>query len=88
MAKLSAHGTELARVKKEFPLRQNVIDATVCIHVKVLMSDGVILEKHSFVRPDHRNAGTWKKVGPVKAEYRDVSAWLSLQAKHGFEISA
>ena len=86
MAKLSAHGTIIARVRKEYPLRQSVIDATVVRHTKVLMSDGVILEKHSFYRPDgSHNVGGWKKLGPVAAAYANAVAWLALQSKMGFE---
>lgn len=87
MAKIRVHGTVLVTVRKEFPLRQNVIDSTVCIHVKALMSDGVSLEKHSFVRSDKtRNNGQWKKIGKVKAEFATPVAWLALQERMGFEL--
>jgi hypothetical protein len=88
MAKLSAHGTVVAKVKSQFALNSDV-NATQVVHVKVLMSDGVILEKHTFLRSDNsKNYGTWKKVGPVKDLYRSTEAWLALQFKMGFEREA
>ena len=62
MAKFTAHGSELARVQREFTFEGTVLRTT-----KVLMSDHTILEKHeSFQangKPDH--AGGWKEHGEL-----------------------
>jgi len=45
MAKLSAHGSELARIIRDLPDSEHFIDQT---ETRVLMSDGWILKKWSY----------------------------------------
>lgn len=80
MAKLSAHGNELARMEKAITLSEGV----VCTDTKAFMEDGAVLQKSKYARPDgsHWNTG-WKLVVKASAT-RLLSTWTLARQQEGW----
>lgn len=77
MATLRAHGSEMARVSKQIQLTD-----CVCTTEKILMSDGVVLVKDTFVRSDgSRHSHGYKRGGRTTCH---VQRWYEIQSGAGY----
>lgn len=81
MAKVSAHGKELARIEKEIELSSG----TKCTSFLALFEDGVILQKDTY-RGDTTRYGTWRIYG--RKSKHTAETFIAAGAKHGFKVSA
>ena len=82
MAKLSAHGKEVARVRKS----RKTNETTTCVSEYVLMSDGAVLSKATFLRDDgsRHNLG-YNLVQKKGSVVLSPALWLELQVSLGYE---
>ncbi len=79
MAKLSAHGQELARMEKADTLSSG----TSVVSTKVLMADGVVLAKSTFLKTDGKVdfSDGWKRSG--RSKY-DAPVWVTMYQQLGW----
>jgi hypothetical protein len=86
MAKLSAHGRkELARVERVVRPNNDLILWTR--HTRVLMDDGVVLNKMDtkWRKADDVQYGRWRVSGQINIRTNPPEKWLRAQHRNGYE---
>jgi hypothetical protein len=90
MAKLSAHGTEVARFARRLPDSDDCTDRVITM---VVMSDRVVLSKYGVkFRPDayhpqgYRHDWGWTKVGRVRAGMVRTFVDARLRVSHTSQV--